>query len=520
MMVFVYLIGLIALFITIYIARELRIYLRIQEFSKIEGVKTHYSPMITYLFSVQQDQTNGDALDSMRKHFTSKDSDFLACSNFSRIQMMVYPISSKACTEFFRKEKEYTVRHNNSGVDKLFGLIFQTGEEKDKNRLLFSKIFQKDNMARLMPRFREIVRIHFSKLEKKLKKSAEKSNQKTQKNEILVDLRPDMMDKMFEDLSIYIAFKKTSDQIDKVFGKSFVQAQTDNFNAYTNLMFSTINAVTMGLAVAWGFDPNIKLIKRNLKRMREICAQECNARLAEAVNGAVLGQTMLDELIRYNLDKKNADKIISLVDAAALMEAFVFGASDTTKHGSTGFISNMAMNPEIQQKFQKKMSEEIKEDYSMENLLENKFLDAMVKESMRLIPPAAVTFDRVLVKDMELGGMQLKRGDMVCIPIVSLENDPVYFPNPEVFDQDRWLKEGQESKYPKIPKNNYIPFLNGPNNCVGRLLGELMVKMVVVEFFRRFEVRKESEDWKMNIDFQPNYGVTNARFYVSLSEGK
>lgn len=59
---------------------------------------------------------------------------------------------------------------------------------------------------------------------------------------------------------------------------------------------------------------------------------------------------------------------------------------------------------------------------------------------------------------------RIPKGVIVHIPIWSFHHDERYFPNPSVFDPERFVGE---NKY-KIPPNVYLPFGDGPRSCVGK----------------------------------------------------
>jgi cytochrome P450 len=58
----------------------------------------------------------------------------------------------------------------------------------------------------------------------------------------------------------------------------------------------------------------------------------------------------------------------------------------------------------------------------------------------------------------------LPPGVTVLINTYLLHRDPTFFPNPDVFDPDRFLLESNKTRHPFA----YIPFSAGPRNCIGK----------------------------------------------------
>lgn len=90
---------------------------------------------------------------------------------------------------------------------------------------------------------------------------------------------------------------------------------------------------------------------------------------------------------------------------------------------------------------------------------------------MRQNPPVTFLSRRVTKPvQMKCGGkdgrqlVTLEKDLNIIVPLVALHHDPKYFPDPEKFDPDRF-REDNISKHPQFA---YLPFGEGPRNCIGK----------------------------------------------------
>nr|CAD7440165.1 unnamed protein product [Timema bartmani] len=75
------------------------------------------------------------------------------------------------------------------------------------------------------------------------------------------------------------------------------------------------------------------------------------------------------------------------------------------------------------------------------------------------------------------------------ISLHGLHKDPEYFPEPERFDPERFSEENKRS----ITPYTYLPFGEGPHNCIGSRFGLLVVKCSLAYILADYEVDKCSD---------------------------
>lgn len=109
------------------------------------------------------------------------------------------------------------------------------------------------------------------------------------------------------------------------------------------------------------------------------------------------------------------------------------------------------------------------------------YLEMVLKESMRLYPPAWIIGRRVL-KAFEIGGYTLPVGSaVIAMPYVA-HHDPRYFPDPERFDPERFTPEREAA----LPRYAYIPFGAGPRVCIGNGFAMMEAQLILATVLGRY----------------------------------
>lgn len=117
------------------------------------------------------------------------------------------------------------------------------------------------------------------------------------------------------------------------------------------------------------------------------------------------------------------------------------------------------------------------------------FTEQVIKESMRLYPPAW-SVARTVVSEFELRGYKIPAGSNVVMSQWIMHRDPRYFPDPERFDPSRWAPERAQ----KLPRFAYFPFGGGPRQCIGNSFAMMEATLLLATIAQRFRLRAVSPE--------------------------
>ncbi|XP_048407085.1 cytochrome P450 26C1-like isoform X1 [Stegostoma tigrinum] len=113
----------------------------------------------------------------------------------------------------------------------------------------------------------------------------------------------------------------------------------------------------------------------------------------------------------------------------------------------------------------------------LDTLSRLRYLDCVVKEVLRLLPPVSGGY-RTALQTFELNGCQIPKGWNIIYSIRDTQETAAVYLNPDTFDPDRFGPERDESKAGRF---NYLPFGGGVRSCVGKELAQVILKTLAVE---------------------------------------
>ncbi len=156
-----------------------------------------------------------------------------------------------------------------------------------------------------------------------------------------------------------------------------------------------------------------------------------------------------------------------------------FGGYDTTANALGWTLLLLAMHPRVLHDVQDELAVLQGAAPTHEQLAALPLLDAVVKESMRLLSPVAFTA-RTASPGATLGGHAIpERADVFISPLVT-HRLPELYERPNDFLPERWMKGETPSPWA------YLPFGAGPHVCVGASLAALEIRLTLAMLLQRF----------------------------------
>lgn len=159
-------------------------------------------------------------------------------------------------------------------------------------------------------------------------------------------------------------------------------------------------------------------------------------------------------------DEQLRDELITLITAG----------HETTATAITWGVELLVRNPAVMA-----TAREGDEDY----------LDALVKEILRLRSPVPIGGGRKVIEPFQIGRWTLPPGVGIFVNAYAVHHDPEIYPDPAAFRPQRFLDQPADGY-------SFLPFGGGAHRCVGAALALLEIKVVLREILARFELTAES----------------------------
>jgi cytochrome P450 len=185
---------------------------------------------------------------------------------------------------------------------------------------------------------------------------------------------------------------------------------------------------------------------------------------------------------------------------------FLFAGHETTSLALTYAFLCLARRPEKRAVLRAELDSVLDgRDPSIADLPRLSYTEKVLKEALRLYPPAYVIF-RQANERVELGGYEIPAGTRLTLPQFAIQTDERFFEKPEEFRPERWTP-GFEAD---LPDYAYFPFGGGPRHCIGMRFAMLELRLVLATIVRRADLELVSDpdpDLRMSATLTPRTDV-------------
>ncbi|MDT3398366.1 cytochrome P450 [Streptomyces sp. B1866] len=177
---------------------------------------------------------------------------------------------------------------------------------------------------------------------------------------------------------------------------------------------------------------------------------------------------------------------LDLVNIRHQVITFLVAGHETTSGALSFALYYLARHPEIRRRAQEEVDRVWGPtgDPTYEQVSKLRYVRRVLDESLRLWPTAPA-FTRAARQDTVLGGRYpMLKGASALVLVTALHRDPVWGPDVETFDPDRFLPERVRAR----PGHVFKPFGTGERACIGRQFALHEATLVLGLLLRRYDL--------------------------------
>ncbi|XP_052111378.1 cytochrome P450 71D9 isoform X2 [Arachis duranensis] len=220
-------------------------------------------------------------------------------------------------------------------------------------------------------------------------------------------------------------------------------------------------------------------------------------------------EDLVDVLLQFE-DATNQDICLSRNNIKAILLDIFGGGSETSAHTIDWAMTEMIRDPGVMEKAQAEIRELFNRIGKVDETLINelKYLKSVVKETLRLHPPAPLLLPRECGEACEINGYYIPYKSKVIVNAWAIGRDPKNWSEPEKFYPERFIDSDIDYK-----GNNFefVPFGAGRRTCPGSTLGLLNVELALAYLLYHFDWKLPSGMKHEELDMSEAFGVAVRR---------
>ncbi|KAK3156704.1 hypothetical protein QOZ80_2AG0110710 [Eleusine coracana subsp. coracana] len=216
----------------------------------------------------------------------------------------------------------------------------------------------------------------------------------------------------------------------------------------------------------------------------------------KAANGAVEEEEdLVDVLLRIQKEGSLDEPLTMGSIKAVILDLFSAG-SETSATTLQWAMSELMRNPDVMKRAQDELRNNLKgkPKVTEDDLAQMKYLKLVIKETLRLHPPAPLLIPRESMESCNILGYHVPKGTTVLVNAWAIARDPKYWEHAEEFKPERFESGTIDFKGMDY---EYIPFGAGRRICPGMAFALSNMELVLAALLYHF-------DWKLTAGLKPS----------------
>ncbi|KAK3428367.1 hypothetical protein EUGRSUZ_F04405 [Eucalyptus grandis] len=256
-----------------------------------------------------------------------------------------------------------------------------------------------------------------------------------------------------------------------------------------------------------GYIKRMKALSKKFDRFLEHVVDEHEARRVGLKGHEA--KDMVDVLLQH-VDDPNVEVKIERHGVKALIQDLIVGGTGTSAMSVEWAISELLKNPWVYDKATRELNSIIgRERWVQEADLSNlPYINAIVKETMRLHPPGAFLAPRYASQDCKVAGYDVPRGTRVIVSAWSIMRDPKYWDEPEKFRPERFVGKAIDVKGQNF---ELLPFGSGRRMCPGYNFGLKVIPTSLANLIHGFTWRLPGDLMREDLNMEEVAGLSAPR---------
>ena len=189
------------------------------------------------------------------------------------------------------------------------------------------------------------------------------------------------------------------------------------------------------------------------------------------------------------------------------MQTLITGATDTTTVTLVWALSLVLNHKDVLKKIQDELDLHVGKGRLIKesDICNLVYLQAVVKEALRLYPAGPLSGPREFTEECTIGGYHVPKGTRLITNLWKIQTDPLIWPDPMEFKPERFLTTHKDVDV-KGKHFELIPFGGGRRSCPGIAYGLQITQLVLAALLQAFEVSTDGL-----VDMTASFGLTNAK---------